>query len=40
MVSFAQDKIDKDGNVTDETTREKIKELLEGLVAWTQRLKG
>jgi chromate reductase, NAD(P)H dehydrogenase (quinone) len=40
MVPFAQDKIDKDGNVTDEKTREKIKELLENLVAWTRRLKS
>jgi chromate reductase, NAD(P)H dehydrogenase (quinone) len=40
MVPFAQDKIDKDGNVTDEITRQKIGELLENLVAWTRRLKG
>ncbi|MBI5252331.1 MAG: NAD(P)H-dependent oxidoreductase [Desulfomonile tiedjei] len=40
MVPFAQDKIDKDGNVTDEKSREKIRELLENLVAWTRRLKG
>jgi chromate reductase, NAD(P)H dehydrogenase (quinone) len=40
MVPFAQDKIDKDGNVTHEKTREKIRELLENLVAWTRRLKG
>ncbi len=40
MVPFAQDKIDKDGNVADVNTREKIKELLENLVAWTRRLKG
>ncbi len=40
MVPFAQDKIDKDGNVTDEKTREKIRELLENLVAWTRRLRG
>ncbi len=39
MVPFAQDKIDKDGNVTDEKTRRKIRELLENLVAWTLRLK-
>ena len=38
MVPFAHDKIDKDGNVTDQKTREKIRELLEGLVAWTIRL--
>ena len=40
MVPFAQDKIDKDGRVTDPKTREKIKELLESLVTWTRRLKG
>jgi chromate reductase len=40
MIPFAQDKIDKDGNVTDEKTRQKIKELLENLVVWTRRLKG
>ena len=40
MVPFAQEKIDKDGKVTDPKTRKKIKELLESLVAWTNRLKG
>jgi chromate reductase, NAD(P)H dehydrogenase (quinone) len=35
MVTFAQEKI-KNGQVTDQTTREKIKELLESLIAWTQ----
>jgi chromate reductase, NAD(P)H dehydrogenase (quinone) len=40
MVPFAQEKIDKEGKVTDQKTREKIRELLEGLVAWTNRLKG
>ncbi len=39
MVPYAQDKIDKDGKVTDEQTRQKIGELLENLVAWTRRLK-
>jgi chromate reductase len=39
MVPFANDKIDKNGSVTDQKTRVKIKELLEGLVAWTRRLK-
>jgi len=40
MVAFAQDKIDAKGRVTDEKTKEKIKELLESLVAWTRKLKG
>jgi chromate reductase len=39
MVPLAQEKIDKDGKVTDQKTREKIRELLESLVAWTRRLK-
>jgi chromate reductase len=39
LVPFAQEKIDKNGKVTDQKTREKIKELLESLVAWTKRLK-
>jgi len=38
MVSFAPEKIDKDGKVTDQQTRELIRELLENLVAWTGRL--
>jgi len=37
MVPFAQDKVDDNGRVTDEKTRQKIEELLEGLVAWTKR---
>ncbi|MCX9012414.1 MAG: NAD(P)H-dependent oxidoreductase [Candidatus Methanoperedens sp.] len=39
FVTFASEKIDDKGRVTDEKTREKIKELLEALVAWTHRLK-
>jgi chromate reductase len=39
MVPFAQEKIDKDGKLTDQKTRDKIRELLESLVAWTRRLK-
>jgi chromate reductase len=38
MVPRAQDKIDKDGRVTDQRTRELISQLLEGLVAWAKRL--
>jgi chromate reductase len=40
MVPLAQEKIDKDGKVTDQKTRGKIGELLQSLVAWTKRLKG
>jgi chromate reductase len=39
IVTFASEKIDEKGRVTDEKTREKIKELLESLVTWTRRLK-
>ncbi len=39
-VLLAQEKIDKDGKVTDQKTREKIGELLQSLVALTKRLKG
>ena len=39
MVPFAQEKIDKEGKLTDQKIREKIRELLESLVAWTKRLK-
>jgi chromate reductase len=40
MVPFAQDKVDANGRVTDQKTREKIKELLESLVVWTRKLKS
>ncbi len=39
MVPFVKDKIDQNGRLTDETTRTKINELLESLVAWSKRLK-
>ena len=39
MVPFAQEKVDSNGRVTDEKTRKKMRELLEGLVAWTKRTK-
>jgi chromate reductase len=38
MVPFAKDKIDAQGNLADEPTRAKIRELLESLVAWSKRL--
>jgi len=40
MVPFAQERIDENGRVTDQKTREKIGELLEALVAWARKLKG
>jgi len=39
IVTFASQKIDEKGRITDETTREFIRELLENLVAWTRRLR-
>lgn len=39
MVTYAQEKFDENGNLTDEKTKTKIKELLENLVDWTRRLK-
>ncbi|MGQ9566359.1 MAG: NADPH-dependent FMN reductase [Candidatus Bathyarchaeales archaeon] len=38
MVPFAGEKIDADGRVVDDKTREKIAELIESLAAWTRRL--
>lgn len=38
MVPFAQEKIDKEGRLTDEKTRAKIRELLESLIIWTRQL--
>lgn len=40
FVAFANQKIDENGKVKDEPTREKIRELVESLVAWTRRLKA
>jgi hypothetical protein len=39
MVPFAQEKIDANGRVTDQKTKEKNKELLEALVVWTRKLR-
>lgn len=39
IVPFAYEKIDEKGKVTDKKAREKIKELLDALVAWTERLR-
>ncbi len=38
MVPSANEKIDENGNVKDEKTRKKIRDLLESLVAWTKRM--
>lgn len=37
MVPFVQEKVDQNGNLTDQKTREKIRELLQSLVAWARR---
>jgi len=39
IVTFAGQKIDEQGRLTDETTRKIVKQLLEALVVWTKRLK-
>lgn len=38
LVPFVNEKIGEDGKVTDQKTKEKIRELLEGLIAWTRKL--
>jgi len=38
MISSAQDKFDDKGNLTDERVRKLIRQLLENLVTWTNRL--
>jgi chromate reductase len=38
MISYAQEKFDDDGNLKDEETKGLIKDLLRGLVEWTERL--
>jgi chromate reductase, NAD(P)H dehydrogenase (quinone) len=40
MVPFVEQKIDQNGRLTDDKTREKIRELLVALIAWTKRLKS
>lgn len=39
IVASVDEKIDEKGNLTDEKTRKKIKQLLENLLDWAQRLK-
>ncbi len=38
MIPTAQDKVDRQGNVVDQKTKDKIRELLEALIVWTRRL--
>jgi chromate reductase len=40
LVPLAQEKFDAGGRLTDQKTRNKIKELLESLVTWTRKLSG
>jgi chromate reductase, NAD(P)H dehydrogenase (quinone) len=40
MIGTAQEKFDAQGNLTNETSRRLIRQLLESLVAWTLRLRG
>ncbi len=39
MVPFAHEKVNEQGIIVDETTREKIKDLLESLDAWARKLR-
>jgi chromate reductase len=39
IVANVAEKFDKQGNLTDEHTKEKLKELLEALVKWAEKLK-
>jgi chromate reductase len=39
MIPSAQDKFDAQGNIKDEKTRQKIRELLAALAQWTVRMK-
>ena len=40
MMPYAQENVDANGNLTDEKTRQLIRQLLEALVQWTKRLAG
>ena len=39
IVTFAQNKFDSNGNLTDENTRNFLKQLLQNLAHWTRRLR-
>jgi chromate reductase len=40
IVPFAQEKVGQDGNLKDDKTRQKIRELMEALVKWTRKLQA
>lgn len=37
LIPFGQDKFDQDGNISDKHTEEKIKQLVNALIAWTKK---
>jgi len=39
MVPFAHEKVNEQGIIADAKTREKIRDLLESMVAWTRKLR-
>jgi len=39
MITFADEKFDEKGNLKDEETKGFIKDLLDALVKWTEKLK-
>jgi chromate reductase len=39
IVTFAQNKFDSNGKLTDEDTKRFLKQLLENLTIWTKRLR-
>ena len=39
IVTFAQNKFDSNGNLTDENTKNFLKQLLQNLAHWTRRLR-
>ena len=40
IVTFAQNKFDANGKLTEENTRNLLKQLLQNLIIWTRRLRG
>lgn len=40
MISYASEKFNADGRLTDEETRQQLKALLEALAAWTRKARG
>jgi len=40
MIPFVQEKFDAQGNLVDQKTKDKVKELLDALIDWTKKLKS